>query len=64
MSYRDKLRPGKRINAFYLESDSDIEEVEGLQSPDSKRVYLYEWDNTSQKVVGKWVTQENQNEIE
>ena len=64
MSYRDKLRPGKRINAFYLESDSDIEEVEGLQSPDSKRVYLYEWDNTSQKVVGKWVTQENQNELE
>lgn len=64
MNYRDKLRPGKRINAFYLESDSDIEEVEGLQSPDSKRVYLYEWDNTSQKVVGKWVTQENQNELE
>lgn len=64
MNYRDKLRPGKRVNAFYLEPDYDVEELKGLQSPDSKKVYLYEWDDTLQKVVGKWVTQEKQNKPE
>lgn len=64
MSYQDRLRPGKRENAFYLEPDSDIEVQESLQSPYSRRIYLYEWDEKQEKVVGTWVSQENKEQSE
>lgn len=54
MDYREKLKPGKRVNAFYLPSDPDLELLE-LQSPDSDHVYLWEWDDKQQKVTGRWV---------
>lgn len=64
MDYREKLRPGKRVNAFYpdgflprdlLDSAQSLEGLE-LQNPDSPGPkYLYEWDNEQQKVVGRWV---------
>ena len=55
MGYREKLKPGKRVNAFYLPSDPDPEQLEGLQSPDDNPVYQYYWDDKQQKVAGKWV---------
>ena len=55
MDYREKLRPGKRVNAFYPELDYEPEPLPGVQPPDAKRVYLYDWDDKKQKVVGKWV---------
>lgn len=59
MSCLDELRPGKREHAFYektgvLCSGNYIEERANLP----KKVYVYEWDEKSQKHIGHLVDTE------
>lgn len=55
MSYFEKLKPGKRENAFYLESDINDDEREGLQLETNEMVYIYAWDENKKEYKGKWV---------
>ena len=59
MSYRDQLRPGKRENAFYTESNSHGKRLPTLQPSHGKKVYLYEWDHNQQRIIGRWVSAED-----
>lgn len=55
--YLDESKSNRVENAFYLEQEADEEITESLQSKDASRLFLYEWDDEQQKVVGRWVEQ-------
>ena len=57
MGYPNESRSNRVENAFYLEQEADEEITESLQSKDASRLFLYEWDDEQQKVVGRWVEQ-------
>lgn len=58
MDYSNKYKAHSVENAFYLEQEIDEKVKEPLQFKEAKRLFLYEWDDEQQKVIGKWIEQE------
>lgn len=56
MNYLEELRPGKRENAFFLDSEDTSFENEAIQDLNVKDMhYIYNWDETQKKYVGEWI---------
>lgn len=58
MNYLDKLKPGKRENAFYVKSNVVDIDKSGVVSANSKRFYIRIWDPEKQQHVKKLVEKE------
>lgn len=55
MKYLLQLKPGKRENAFYIKSPLSRIDRFGMQSNENTSYFVYEWDETQNKHVKKWI---------
>lgn len=56
MSYLEELKPGKRINQFYVKTG--IQRINNYSENETrmpKKIYVYEWDKERKKHIGHLV---------
>lgn len=50
-----EFEPGKRENAFYIESNLSSGNQFGIVSDEEHDYYVYVWDENQQKHIRRWV---------
>ena len=60
----DELKPGKKENAFFVESDNVSKDRTGFQSSKNKKFYIYEWNPDKRKHEKKYVVRNQYDVLE